>query len=137
MPVSTNINNSDPAQSEPKIKMRMAETAYTISMTNHFFKYFVLPGRFLFSLVFIINGIKHFSQEFINYGASKGVFWPDMLVPASGALAVLGGLSVMFGYKANWGAFMIVSFLIPVTITMHKSGRLMIQWKSNYKVGCS
>ena len=44
---------------------------------------------------------------------------PEILVPGSGLLAVLGALSILFGYKARWGAALIAVFLIPVTFTMH------------------
>jgi putative oxidoreductase len=79
----------------------------------------ILPGRVFFSLIFILSGIKHFTQSSIDYGASKGVWMPEFMVPAAGVLAVLGGLSIAFGYKTNWGALLIVAFLVPVTLVMH------------------
>jgi putative oxidoreductase len=35
-------------------------------------------------------------------------------------LALLGGLSVALGYQTRIGAWMLVLFLIPVTLMMHK-----------------
>ena len=43
--------------------------------------------------------------------------WPCR---ASGILALLGGLSILLGYRARFGAFLIVLFLVPVTLFMHK-----------------
>ena len=43
----------------------------------------------------------------------------SILVPFSGVMALLGGLSILVGYKGRWGAVLIILFLIPVTITMH------------------
>jgi putative oxidoreductase len=40
-------------------------------------------------------------------------------VPLSGVMAIVGGLSIALGYKARWGAWLIVLFLVPVTFTMH------------------
>jgi len=35
-------------------------------------------------------------------------------------LAIAGGLSILLGYRAKLGAWLIVLFLIPVTLMMHK-----------------
>ena len=44
----------------------------------------------------------------------------EILVPLSGIIALLGGLSIIFGYKARLGAWLLVVFLVPVTLMMHK-----------------
>lgn len=44
----------------------------------------------------------------------------SFLVPATGVMAFLGGLSILLGYKAKIGAWIIVVFLLPVTFMMHK-----------------
>jgi uncharacterized membrane protein YphA (DoxX/SURF4 family) len=36
----------------------------------------------------------------------------------------LGGLSVAVGYKARWGAWLLVGLLVPVTLMMHAFWRL-------------
>jgi putative oxidoreductase len=41
-------------------------------------------------------------------------------VPVSGILALIGALSILLGYRAKIGAWLLVLFLIPVTLTMHK-----------------
>jgi putative oxidoreductase len=40
-------------------------------------------------------------------------------VPLSGIIGFLGGLSILIGFKARSGAWLIVLFLIPVTAMMH------------------
>jgi putative oxidoreductase len=40
-------------------------------------------------------------------------------VPVSGLIALAGGLSVLFGYQAKIGAWLLVLFLVPVTLVMH------------------
>jgi putative oxidoreductase len=37
----------------------------------------------------------------------------------SGVIATLGAISIILGFKARWGAWLIVLFLIPVTLMMH------------------
>jgi putative oxidoreductase len=41
-------------------------------------------------------------------------------VPVSGLLAIIGALSILLGYRAKVGAWLIALFLIPVTLMMHK-----------------
>ena len=78
-----------------------------------------LIGRILYSLVFISAAPGHFSADTIGYAAAQGVPLASLAVPASGILALLGGLSVALGYKTRWGALALVAFLAPVTIMMH------------------
>jgi putative oxidoreductase len=82
-------------------------------------EYLVLLGRILFSAIFITSGLSHFSQEQIQYAANHGVPVPSLLVPLSGIIAFLGGLSILLGYKTRWGAWLLVIFLVPVTLMMH------------------
>jgi putative oxidoreductase len=79
-------------------------------------------GRVLFSLIFITSVFGHFSSGAINAASAHGVPLATILVPASGILAFLGGLSVLLGYRARFGAFMLILFLVPVTLVMHKLG---------------
>jgi putative oxidoreductase len=44
----------------------------------------------------------------------------SVAVPLSGLLAVIGGLSILLGYHARIGAWLIVLFRVPVTFMMHK-----------------
>lgn len=76
-------------------------------------------GRFFLSLIFVLSGISHFSSESIGYAASQGVPMADILVPISGLIALIGGISVMTGFHARVGAVLILMFLVPVTLIMH------------------
>jgi putative oxidoreductase len=79
----------------------------------------VLFGRLVFSLIFLLAAPNHFSHDTINYAASQGVPLPALAVPLSGVIALLGGLSILLGYRARIGAWLIVLFLIGVT-PLHK-----------------
>lgn len=79
----------------------------------------LLVGRVLFSLIFIYAGFGHFAPATIEFAASQGVPFAGLLVPASGLLAIVGGFSILVGYRAKVGAWALVAFLVPVTLTMH------------------
>lgn len=82
-------------------------------------KYLVPVGRLLFSYIFIMGGIHHFSSGMVAYAESSGVPMAHIAVPLAGILAVAGGLSVLLGYKTRYGALLLIVFLIPVTLMMH------------------
>jgi putative oxidoreductase len=79
-----------------------------------------LLARFLFVLIFLMAGPMHFSSQDIGYAASQGIPLASIAVPFSGVMAFLGGLSVLLGYRARLGAWLIVLFLAAITPTMHK-----------------
>jgi putative oxidoreductase len=77
-------------------------------------------GRVLFALIFVASIVGHFSSAEITEAAAHGVPLASVLVPLAGVLALLGGLSVMLGYRARFGALLLLVFLVPVTLVMHK-----------------
>jgi putative oxidoreductase len=79
----------------------------------------VFLGRLLFALIFIMSGPRHFLSQTIAYAASQGVPMASIAVPLSGALALIGGLSILLGYRAKIGAWLIVLFLAGVTPMLH------------------
>lgn len=87
-------------------------------------RYLVPLGRALLAAIFLITGPGHFSPAVIGYAASQGLPMAGLLVPASGVVAFLGGLSILLGYRARLGAWLIVVFLVPVTLTMHAFWRI-------------
>jgi putative oxidoreductase len=82
-------------------------------------KYVVLLGRIMYAAIFLMAAPGHFTAGTIAYSASKGVPLAALFVPLSGVIALLGGLSILLGYKAKIGGWLIVIFLVPVTMMMH------------------
>jgi putative oxidoreductase len=80
----------------------------------------VLLGRLLFAMIFVMSGPMHFSSQTIAYAASQGIPLASIAVPLSGVLALAGGLSIVLGFHARIGAWLIVLFLAGVTPMMHK-----------------
>ena len=71
---------------------------------------FLVPvGRALLAAIFLKAGPSHFDPGTIAYAQSAGVPSAALLVPASGVLAFLGGLSLLTGWHARIGAAMLVA----------------------------
>ena len=77
-------------------------------------------GRALFALIFITSVFSHFSSQAIAQASAHGVPLATVAVPLSGLIALLGGVSVLLGYRARFGAFLLLLFLVPVTLIMHR-----------------
>jgi putative oxidoreductase len=81
-----------------------------------------LVGRILFVLAFLFSGSTiHLlkARQGIEYARMYRVPAPEILVPLSGLMAVLGGLSVAFGIWGDLGALVLIAFLLPVAFYMH------------------
>jgi len=82
-------------------------------------RYVVPVARLLFSGIFLMTAFSHFKAQTVGYAAMHGVPMAGLLVPISGILAVAGGLSIVLGFHARVGAWLLVAFLVPVTLMMH------------------
>src|SRR3989339_161443 len=80
-----------------------------------------LIARILISAIFLMSGW----GKIINpagtqqYMAAHGMPFAGLLLLGAIILEIGGGLSVLLGYKARWGAIALVVFLIPTTIIFH------------------
>ena len=79
-----------------------------------------ITGRILFALIFLASGFNHFSPVTIAYAASQGVPMAAISVPFFGVIAIVGAVSIMVGYPGRIGALLIIVFLVPVTVFMHR-----------------
>jgi putative oxidoreductase len=80
-----------------------------------------LIGRLLFAAMFINSGIGHLRERegMIAHARSQGAPAPELGVPGSGLLILVGGVLVALGLWPDLGALLIAAFLIPVTFFMH------------------
>ena len=80
-----------------------------------------LIGRMLFGGFFLYNGINHFVNRKMlsQYAGAKKVPNPEIAVPATGALVLFGGASLLLGIKPKYGAAAILAFLLGVSPMMH------------------
>ena len=75
-------------------------------------------GRLIFGGFFAYNGINHFVRQksMSQYAGAKGVPAAESAVPATGAMLIAGGASIMAGLKPRQGLAAVIGFLIPVTL---------------------
>ena len=81
-----------------------------------------LAGRVLFSVFFLMSGYNHLTKigMMAQYAGSQGVPAPKLAVGFTGLMLVAGGLSILLGYEPRWGALLLVLFLLPTAVTMHR-----------------
>jgi putative oxidoreductase len=82
----------------------------------------VLLGRLFYSCLFITSGMGHLTaQKKMMAGMlkAKNLPAPELLVMASGLVELIGGVLIVLGFHAQWGGWLIVLFLVPVTFTVH------------------
>ncbi len=115
------LSHPDPA--ERTMTTQPMDTAHRRSAQAHSGEAssFVVPlGRALFVAIFLMSAPMHFTKQMIGYAEQQGVPLAGIAVPISGVLALLGGLSILLGYRARLGAWLLVLFLVPVTLMMHR-----------------
>jgi len=80
-----------------------------------------LIGRIIFGLYWISAGWNHFRQlEGISqYAKAKGTPAPKLAVGGTGAILVLGGLSMLLGVYPHIGIALLIIFLVGVTFRIH------------------
>lgn len=81
----------------------------------------LLVGRILYSMIFLMSGVMHVVKfsDTVGFAASKGVPMPGIGTFVATLLMLVGGLSVLLGYKAKIGAVLLVVFLVPTSFMMH------------------
>lgn len=79
-----------------------------------------IVGRLLFTLIFFLSGITHFS-DLDRYVALMPEAFPAraLWVVVSGIVELTGAAMILFNRYPKLGAWLIVLFLVPVTITVH------------------
>jgi len=80
-----------------------------------------LLGRVAFGGFFLYNGINHFKNRkmLAQYAGSKNVSMPDIAVPLSGAMILLGGASIITGFRPAIGTAAVIGFLAAASPKMH------------------
>lgn len=76
----------------------------------------------LLGIFFLLNGLNHFfnSQIIEEYAEKRSLFASGIMVKLSGALLVVGGLSLITGYFMLIGIIGLCIFLLTASFTIHK-----------------
>jgi putative oxidoreductase len=81
-----------------------------------------LIGRILLSFIFLYEAydtIKYFDQT-RQLMTEYGLVWrQDLLLYGGTSVLVLGGLMLLTGYRASFGAFLLLLYWVPVTFIVH------------------
>jgi len=83
--------------------------------------YAPLIGRMLLAFIFLQSAF----EKVLNYGktlglmSAKGVPEPQMLLPVAIVVLFIGGIMILVGWKAHWGALALIIFMIPATLYFH------------------
>lgn len=78
-------------------------------------------GRLLLCLIFVMSAMGKLTDWAppAQMIADKGLPAPDALLAIAVALELIGGISVLIGFQARWGAVALLLFLVPVSLIMH------------------
>jgi len=78
-------------------------------------------GRVLLSLIFVMSGVHKVMapDETAAQMENEGMPAVQLLLIGAVLCELAGGLSVMLGVKARWGAALLIVFLIPTTLIFH------------------
>ncbi len=84
-------------------------------------KYVALAARICLCSIFIKAGIGKISgyDSTVEMMANTGLPIPDVLLIFTIAFQLLGGLSLLLGYKVKVGSILLILFLIPASLVFH------------------
>ena len=80
-----------------------------------------LLGRVLLSAIFIIAGLEKIPgwTNTLGYMQSKGMHAASFFLACAIVIEIVGGLSILLGYRARVGALMLALYLVPVSLIFH------------------
>ena len=80
-------------------------------------------GRVMYTLIFFLSGITHFTgmADYVALMPEAIPFRPFWVV-ISGAVELLGAAMILANRYPRLGAWLIVLFLVPVTVVVHGTG---------------
>ena len=84
-------------------------------------RYVPLVARIFLSVIFLksgLNKIFDFSGTQENM-AAQGIPGTGFFLVLTIIVLLLGGFSILFGYKIRLGAWLLIGFLIPATLIFH------------------
>ena len=80
-----------------------------------------LAGRILITLIFLRSAygkITGFSTV-AGVMAKKGMPFSEVLLAGAIVFEIAGGLMILLGWNARWGALLLAIFLVPATLIFH------------------
>lgn len=83
--------------------------------------YAPLIGRMLLAFIFLQSAFDKVLRydKALGLMAKHGVPEPQLLLPIAIAALFIGGVMILIGWKAHWGAAALIAFMIPATLYFH------------------
>ena len=83
--------------------------------------YLFLLGRIMYGGMLVFMSLNHFmnTKQMVGFAEARGVPAPQIAVLGSGAILVLGALSIITGFQTTIGVGLLALFFIPATLMMH------------------
>jgi putative oxidoreductase len=84
-------------------------------------QYGPLAGRIMITAIFLVSGY----HKIVGFAAVSGMMakagmpMPDLLLAGAIACEIGGGLMVLLGWHACWGALLLIIFTVPATLMFH------------------
>lgn len=80
-----------------------------------------LIGRILICIIFLLSGITKLTMwtGMVGLLAAKHFPIPSLMLAGAVIVEILGGLCLLFGFKARIAAFIMFLYLIPATLVFH------------------
>ncbi|MEO0408750.1 MAG: FAD-dependent oxidoreductase, partial [Cyanobacteria bacterium P01_A01_bin.135] len=97
-----------------------SQSTFTPSHPTMLQTYLPLVGRSFLTSIFIyagINNLLNFSSTAEGIGAMLPA--PELALAGNILCCLLGSLSLILGFKARWGAILLILFLLPTTFIFH------------------
>jgi putative oxidoreductase len=90
-------------------------------MDQHPIRWLAPVGRILLALIFVASAVGKLQdwQGTLQMMTDRGLPMPDALLSIAVGLELVGGVLVILGLYARWGAVVLLLFLVPVSVIMH------------------
>ncbi|MGC1342410.1 MAG: DoxX family membrane protein [Candidatus Binataceae bacterium] len=86
-----------------------------------------ITARILFTLIFFLSGVTHFTAMQSYAGLMPAAIpWRPFWVIISAIVELVGAAMVPFNYRPRLGGWLLVLFLVPVTIVVHGTAMLTL-----------
>jgi putative oxidoreductase len=82
-------------------------------------RYVVPLGRAMLAAFFLKAVPELFQEKTIAFVSEQGIPLAGVFVPLAGFFALTGGISILLGWRARVGAWLLVALLVPATLLMH------------------
>ena len=79
-----------------------------------------LIGRILFGMLFVSSGLTaHMGRQGVEYAKAYGAPAPQLMVPLSGVVIIVGGAMVVLGIWGDLGSLLVGAFVVSIAPIMH------------------